>query len=104
MDMTLDHNDTSYNAVCFSTFASQFQALNRDQWFIWSFTGFSDLWDQQGYFSAPFHNGYGWMTQRGIKKATYHALKLLVQYASNRKYFNVKRVDSNEVNMTLEYL
>ena len=95
-------HDTSYNAACFSTFASQFQGLNRDQWFIWSFTGFSDLWDQQGYFSAPFHNGYGWMTQRGIKKATYHALRLLVEYASDRKYFDVKRVDSNEVNTTLE--
>ena len=67
--------DTTYNAACLSTFASQFQvciyicyillsfgakftlhkflcvyfsskALNRDPWFIWSFTGFSDLWDQ----------------------------------------------------------
>eukprot|EP01084_Bolivina_argentea_P276702 472200_1 len=95
-------HDTSYNAACFSTFASQFQVLDRDQWFIWSFTGFTDLWDQQGFLSAPFHNGYGWMTQRGIKKPTYHALRLLVEYASDRKYFTVKREDSSESNTTLE--
>ena len=55
-----------------------------------------------GIFSAPFHDGYGCMTQRGIKTATYHALRLLVEYASERKYFDVKTVDNNDVNTTLE--
>ena len=101
-----DHNigphDTSYNAACFTTFASQFQQLDSSQYLIMSFTGFSDLWDQQGVFSAPFHNGYGWLTNRGIKKPIYHALRLLYQYATDRDYHTVTRENSNEDNTTLE--
>eukprot|EP01084_Bolivina_argentea_P276705 472203_1 len=95
-------HDTSYNAACFSTFASQFQALNSSQFWIMSFTGFTDLWDQNGVWSAMFHDGYGWLTNRGIKKPTYQALQLLVNYASDRNYYKVYRNNSNEVDTTLE--
>ena len=47
-------HDTSYKAACFTTFVSQFQGLDRNKWFIWSFTVFTDLWDQQGYFLHLF--------------------------------------------------
>ena len=59
-------HDTSKNAACFSTFASQFQELDSNQYGIMSFTGFTDLWDQVGMYSAPFHDGYGWLTNRGL--------------------------------------
>ena len=53
-------HDSSYNAACFTTFASQLQALDSQQFGIMSFTGFTDLWDQVGMYSAPFHDGYGY--------------------------------------------
>eukprot|EP01084_Bolivina_argentea_P276706 472204_1 len=95
-------HDTSYNAACFTTFASQFQQLDSKQFELMSFTGFTDLWDQIGAFSNMFHNGLGWLTDRGVKKPTYWALQLLVDYASNRKYYPVIRNNSNEENTTLE--
>ncbi len=61
-----------------------------------SFTGFTDLWDQKGFYSEEYHDGYGWLSQRGIKKPTYWALQLLVDYASNRKYYKVHKNNSNE--------
>ena len=97
-------HDTSYNAACFTTFASQFQQLDSNQFNIMSFTGFTDLWDQDGSFSGMFHDSYGWMTNRGIKKPIYHALKLLVDYASDRNYYKVYRNNSDEVNTTLELM
>ena len=59
-------HDTSENAACFTTFASQLQKLDSNQFGIMSFTGFTDLWDQVGMYSAPFHDGYGWLTNRGL--------------------------------------
>ena len=44
------------------------------------------------------------MTDRGVKKPTYHAMKLLVDYASDRDYYKVYRNNSDEVNTTLELM
>eukprot|EP01084_Bolivina_argentea_P131613 232281_1 len=80
-------HDTSNNAAGITTYASQLQQLDNKQFGIMSFTAFTDLWDQPGIDSAPFHNGYGWLTIRGVKKPTFHALKLLHNYATDRDYF-----------------
>eukprot|EP01084_Bolivina_argentea_P254948 428714_1 len=95
-------HDTSYNAACFSTLVSQFQQLDTKQFQIMSFTGFTDLWDQGGMYSSPFHDGYGWVTNRGIKKATYHSLRLLHQYATDRNYFIGLNTFLNQNTTTLE--
>ena len=110
VESTTNHSigphDTNYNSVCFLTFASQFQKLSRreTQFKIMAFTGPSDLWDQQGVFSNEFHNGYGWLTERSIKKPMYHGLKLLNDYANDRYVLDVKRINSHENNTTLEVM
>ena len=96
-----DH-DTSNNAAGFVTFASQLQMLDSEQFGIMSFTAFSDLWDQSGVYSQPFHNGYGWSTMRGIHKPTYRVLELLHKYASDREYFLGLNV--NTANSSVELL
>ena len=112
VEKTYNHSvgshDSSYNAACFLTLASQFQELelnNPDQFIIMSFTGFTDIWEQRGILYPEFHNGYGWLTHNKIKKPTYCGLQLLNMFASGRYFYNnIERLNSNssELNTTLE--
>ncbi len=48
---------------------------------IWCFT---DLFEELHPFAEEFHGGFGMLTQSGIKKPIFHALKLLSQVSDNR--------------------
>eukprot|EP01102_Stenamoeba_stenopodia_P023120 TRINITY_DN985_c0_g1_i1.p1 TRINITY_DN985_c0_g1~~TRINITY_DN985_c0_g1_i1.p1 ORF type:complete len:535 (-),score=134.85 TRINITY_DN985_c0_g1_i1:74-1633(-) len=46
---------------------------------LFSFWTFSDIFEEQGFFSTPFHEGFGMMTIHGIPKPSWRAFELLHQ-------------------------
>ncbi len=50
----------------------------------YSFWTFSDLFEENGQYAAPFHGGFGLQTIHGIPKPTYHVFEMLHQLGSER--------------------
>jgi xylan 1,4-beta-xylosidase len=50
----------------------------------YSFWTFSDLFEERGQFSAPFHGGFGLQTIHGIPKPTYHVFEMLHSLGDRR--------------------
>jgi xylan 1,4-beta-xylosidase len=50
----------------------------------YSFWTFSDLFEEQGQYSQPFHGGFGLLTIHGIPKPTYRVFELLHQLGERR--------------------
>jgi xylan 1,4-beta-xylosidase len=50
----------------------------------YAFWTFTDLFEEAGQFSAPFHGGYGLQTIHGIPKPTYRAFELLHKLGDER--------------------
>lgn len=50
----------------------------------YSFWTFSDLFEEQGQFAAPFHGGFGLQTIHGIPKPTYRVFEMLHQLGDRR--------------------
>jgi xylan 1,4-beta-xylosidase len=50
----------------------------------YSFWTFSDLFEEQGQYAAPFHGGFGLQTVHGIAKPTYRVFQLLHRLGNER--------------------
>ena len=80
------HNlDDSYSASFMIFMAKQLQDLSvmnggKFGWMSW--WAISDIFEEGGFNSVPFNNGYGMQTIRGIKKPIYRAMELLWKFGS----------------------
>jgi xylan 1,4-beta-xylosidase len=61
-------------------FASQSLPSNVDGVSFWTF---SDVFEEQGMISTPFHDGFGLMTSHGINKPAYCAMQLLSRHGDS---------------------
>ena len=61
---------------------------------LMSYWTFSDVFQERGFISEPFHNGFGMQTIRGIKKPIFRAMELLSLLGSDVGY---KVVGMNDV-------
>jgi xylan 1,4-beta-xylosidase len=61
-------HDTAYNAA----YLAPVLAAGGDLVDSFSYWTFSDMFEEQGVPSAPFHGGFGMLTHRQIKKPTFH--------------------------------
>jgi len=70
-----DYHDTSYNAAFIvKTIIDNMGLLD-----CYSFWTFSDIFEECGFSSTPFHGGFGLMNIHGIPKPSYRAFQLLSQ-------------------------
>jgi xylan 1,4-beta-xylosidase len=70
------NHDSSYAAAF--TVAAATELIERDTALdLWSYWTFSDIFEEQGWISSEFHNGFGLMTINGIPKPAYRAMELL---------------------------
>eukprot|EP01083_Nonionella_stella_P266768 901970_1 len=82
--------------------ASKLQSLVNNDNFGWmSYWTFSDVFEEGGFGSQPFHNEFGMQTIRGIQKPVFSALQLLYQLGSNTAY-NTSRTDANNDDGTVQ--
>ena len=77
-------NDTSMQA-CYQLHAILHSQDSIDGSSIWSF---SDLFEEFHQFPEEFHGGFGLMTQSGIKKPSYHALRFLNE--AGDEYYDIR--------------
>eukprot|EP01084_Bolivina_argentea_P044501 81882_1 len=88
-----NNRDDSYAASFMIFMAKSLQDLlvmngGEFGWLAW--WDISDIFEEGGFNSIPFNNGYGMQTIRGIKKPIFRALQLLYQYGSEMAYKTVK--------------
>ena len=107
----LNNHDNYYAANFMIFWANRLQPLFKQyinnakqpllQWL--SFWCISDIFEENGFESAPFHDGFGTLTTRGIPKPVFRAFELLQNYSSNTtfKTIGVKNT-TNGINNTIE--
>lgn len=98
----LSNHDTNYAASFMVFQAAKLQPLITDDNFGWmSYWTFSDVFEEGGFGSQPFHNEFGMQTIRGITKPVFSALQLLYQLGSTTAY-NTTRTDANNYDGTVQ--
>ena len=98
----VDNHDTNYAASFMIFQAAKLQPLISDYNYGWlSYWTFTDIFEEGGFGSPPFHNEYGMMTIRGIQKPVFRALQLLKELGSTIA-FNTSRLDANNDNSTVQ--
>ena len=98
----VDNHDNHYAASFMIFQASKLQSLITNHNYGWmSYWTFSDVFEEEGFVSDPFHNGFGMQTIRGIAKPVFRALQLLYILGSETAY-NTSRTDGNNDNGTVQ--
>ena len=98
----VDNHDTNYAASFMVFQAAKLQSLITDNNYGWmSYWTFSDVFEEGGFGSAPFHNEFGMQTIRGIAKPVFRALELLYTLGSETAY-NTSRIDTNNDDGTVQ--
>eukprot|EP01084_Bolivina_argentea_P193577 332099_1 len=108
-----DNHDSVYTSAFLIFMMHQLQPLlainNNSNHFGWlSYWAFTDIFEEQGFHSAPFwlndtlntqstNTDYGMITIRGINKPVFNAMKLIYKYGSNISY-NVALLNSSNQN------
>jgi xylan 1,4-beta-xylosidase len=73
-------HDESYSAALVAKTIADNDGLVQ----AYSFWTFSDLFEEMGQFSEPFHGGFGLQTVQGIKKPTYRVFEMLHNLGDKR--------------------
>ena len=102
-----DNHDSIYASSFMISQIYRLQKLftNNSQWKYLSYWTFSDIFEEDGFYSPPFWKNtseknkyFGMMTIRDIKKPVYNALKLMTQFGSNisyNSYLTNQEINSN---------
>jgi len=80
------YHDTSYNAA----FIIKTITENSDTLNSYSFWTFTDIFEECGFSSIPFHGGFGLLNIHGIPKPSYRAFELLSQFNGEKLKVDIK--------------